>query len=57
MADLALNQVSNKEVSSLSVNEYRRLSIAMELVRDPGNSLVATLLAVSLSTLVNEQST
>ncbi|CAN8003709.1 unnamed protein product [Ixodes hexagonus] len=36
MADLALNQVSNKEVSTLSVNEYRRLSIAMELVRDPG---------------------
>ncbi|KAM7287217.1 ATP-binding cassette sub-family G member 5 [Ixodes scapularis] len=35
MADLALNQVSNKEVSTLSVNEYRRLSIAMELVRDP----------------------
>lgn len=35
MADLALNQVANKEVSSLSVNEYRRLSIAMELVRDP----------------------
>lgn len=35
MADLALNQVANKEVSSLSVNEYRRLSIAIELVRDP----------------------
>lgn len=35
MADLALNQVSNKEVSSLSINEYRRLSIALELVRDP----------------------
>ncbi|XP_064476480.1 ATP-binding cassette sub-family G member 5-like isoform X2 [Ornithodoros turicata] len=35
MADLALNQVANKEVSSLSINEYRRLSIALELVRDP----------------------
>ncbi|KAL1439395.1 hypothetical protein MTO96_010215 [Rhipicephalus appendiculatus] len=35
MADLALNQVANKEVSSLSINEYRRLSIAVELVRDP----------------------
>lgn len=35
MADLALNQVANKEVSSLSINEYRRLSIAIELVRDP----------------------
>ncbi|XP_022236718.1 ABC transporter G family member 10-like, partial [Limulus polyphemus] len=35
MADLALNQVANREVSSLTPSEYRRLAIGSELVRDP----------------------
>lgn len=35
MADLALNQVSNREVTSLTASEERRLAIAMEIVRDP----------------------
>ncbi|XP_067124496.1 ATP-binding cassette sub-family G member 5 [Centruroides vittatus] len=35
MADLALNQVGNREVSTLSPSEYKRLAIAIEVVRDP----------------------
>ncbi|KFM80679.1 ATP-binding cassette sub-family G member 5, partial [Stegodyphus mimosarum] len=35
MADLALNQVSNREVSSLKPSEYRRLAIGIEIVKDP----------------------
>lgn len=35
MADLALNQVANREVGSLTPSEYRRLAIGSELVRDP----------------------
>ncbi|XP_054707805.1 LOW QUALITY PROTEIN: ATP-binding cassette sub-family G member 5-like [Uloborus diversus] len=35
LADLALNQVSNREVSSLKPSEYRRLAIGCELVKDP----------------------
>lgn len=35
MADLALNQVSNREITSLKPSEYRRLAIGMELVKDP----------------------
>ncbi|XP_042910538.1 ATP-binding cassette sub-family G member 5 isoform X4 [Parasteatoda tepidariorum] len=35
MADLALNQVSNREVSCLKPSEYRRLAIGIELVKDP----------------------
>lgn len=36
MADLALNAVADKEVSTLTINEQRRLAIGLELVRDPG---------------------
>lgn len=36
MADLALNQVSNREISSLKSSEYRRLAVGIELVKDPG---------------------
>lgn len=36
MADLALNQVSNREISSLKPSEYRRLAVGIELVKDPG---------------------
>ncbi|XP_022650222.1 ATP-binding cassette sub-family G member 5-like [Varroa jacobsoni] len=35
MADLALNGVADREVSTLSINEQRRLAIGLELVRDP----------------------
>lgn len=35
MADLALNQVANREVSTLKTSEYRRLAIAVELIKDP----------------------
>ncbi|KAG8193192.1 hypothetical protein JTE90_005542 [Oedothorax gibbosus] len=35
MADLALNQVSNREVSCLKPSEYRRLAVGIELVKDP----------------------
>ncbi|KAF8793634.1 ATP-binding cassette sub-family G member 5 like protein [Argiope bruennichi] len=35
MADLALNQVSNREVSTLKPSEYRRLAVGIELVKDP----------------------
>ncbi|GAB6028958.1 hypothetical protein CHUAL_004753 [Chamberlinius hualienensis] len=35
MADLALNQVGNRDIKTLSTNEYRRLSIATHLIRDP----------------------
>ena len=36
MADLALNQVSNREISTLKPSEYRRLAVGIELVKDPG---------------------
>lgn len=39
MADLALNGVADREVSTLSINEQRRLAIGLELVRDPGMPL------------------
>ena len=35
LADLALTQVSNRPVSSLTTPEYRRLCIGVQLVRDP----------------------
>ncbi|XP_022254351.1 ATP-binding cassette sub-family G member 5-like [Limulus polyphemus] len=35
MTDLALNQVSNREVSTLATSDYRRLAIGTELVKDP----------------------
>ncbi|XP_072940195.1 ATP-binding cassette sub-family G member 5 [Epargyreus clarus] len=35
MADLALSQVANKCVTSLTKSEYRRLVIGVQLIRDP----------------------
>ena len=35
LADLALSQVSNKKVENLNTSERRRLSIGIQLVRDP----------------------
>ena len=35
LADLALSQLTNRPVSSLSRPEYRRLCIGVQLVRDP----------------------
>lgn len=35
MADLALSQVANKKVEHLNISEKRRLSIGIQLVRDP----------------------
>ena len=35
LADLALTQVSNRNVESLSTSEYRRVMIGVQLVRDP----------------------
>ena len=35
MADLALSNVSNRNVESLSQSEYRRVAIGVQLVRDP----------------------
>jgi len=35
LADLALSQLSNRTVSSISAPEYRRLCIGVQLVRDP----------------------
>jgi len=35
LADLALSQLSNRSVSQLTLPEYRRLCIAVQLLRDP----------------------
>ena len=35
LADLALSPVAGHEVETLSQSEYRRLSIGVQLVRDP----------------------
>ena len=35
MADLALSNVSNRNVESLTQSEYRRVAIGVQLVRDP----------------------
>lgn len=35
LADLALSQVANRKVENLTVSERRRLSIGIQLVRDP----------------------
>ena len=35
LADMALSQVANKKVENLNISEQRRLSIAVQLVRDP----------------------
>jgi len=35
LADLALTQVANRRVDSLSDSEYRRLTIGVQLARDP----------------------
>lgn len=35
LADLALSQVANKRVENLNVSEHRRLTIGVQLVRDP----------------------
>lgn len=35
LADLALSQVANRKVENLSLSERRRLSIGIQLVRDP----------------------
>lgn len=35
MADLALNQVANRDTNTLSDSEYRRLIIGVQLIRDP----------------------
>ncbi|XP_023240853.1 ATP-binding cassette sub-family G member 5-like [Centruroides sculpturatus] len=35
LADLALNSVSNREISTLASSEYKRTVIGVELVRDP----------------------
>ena len=36
LADLALTQLANRSVESLTTPEYRRLTIGIQLVRDPG---------------------
>lgn len=36
LADLALSQVAHKRVEYLNMSEARRLSIGIQLVRDPG---------------------
>ena len=36
MADLALTQLANRSVEALTTPEYRRLTIGVQLVRDPG---------------------
>lgn len=41
MADMALNQVANRDISTLSMSEYRRLTIGVQLIRDPGKSASA----------------
>lgn len=35
LADLALSQVANKRVENLNISEHRRLTIGIQLVRDP----------------------
>jgi ATP-binding cassette subfamily G (WHITE) protein 5 (sterolin 1) len=40
LADLALTQLANRAVESLTTAEYRRLTIGIQLVRDPGDSYV-----------------
>ena len=35
MADLALSPIGNRQVEHLSQSEYRRLTIGVQLVRDP----------------------
>jgi hypothetical protein len=37
MADLALTQLANRSVEALTTPEYRRLTIGVQLVRDPGD--------------------
>ena len=36
MADMALNNVSNRGVEDLTASEYKRLVIGVQLMRDPG---------------------
>ena len=36
LADLALSQLASRAVESLTPPEYRRLTIGIQLVRDPG---------------------
>lgn len=36
LADLALSQVAHKKIEKLTLSEYRRLVIGVQLMRDPG---------------------
>ncbi len=40
MADLALTQLANRSVEALTTPEYRRLTIGVQLVRDPGEIFI-----------------
>lgn len=40
MADLALTQVANRTTEKLTMSEYRRLMIGIQLMKDPGNNFV-----------------
>jgi hypothetical protein len=40
MADLALTQLANRSVEALTTPEYRRLTIGVQLVRDPGDIFI-----------------
>jgi len=54
LADLALTQVSNRPVSSLTTPEYRRLCIGVQLVRDPSMYFLLLTLYPSNHKEVNE---